>query len=380
MLEVVSTSREDELRSRAGGARHRRRLGAGRHARRGGRTRPRRRRGPLLPVPRHDHRPPERAVGRRSTRSPPTPRGLTAIDGVHGVDLLAYRHATADVGALTRAVADAVDGPVIAAGSVATTEQIAVLEQAGAWGFTIGSAIFEARLPGGPSVAGQVARGARPRRALTACAGARRSSTRCAAGCSRSSRGLERGREAAERAGARGALRGEPGDGARGRPRAHRGRVRDPAPRRGHVRRRSAPRTPRARQHGLLHGDDPRRRQRAGRAGAREEVRDATPASARRSGWPTASASSRCERLRLADGRPVILSRDRIPEGAGRRRRPRRLAVRRPRVGRPPRGPGERPPRPGRRRRAAGRAAGRRAGRAAAPHRPDRPRRGRAGR
>ena len=81
---------------------------------------------------------------------------LTAIDGVHGVDLLAYRHATADVGALTRAVADAVDGPVIAAGSVATIEQIGVLEEAGAWGFTIGSAIFEERLPGGPSVAGQV--------------------------------------------------------------------------------------------------------------------------------------------------------------------------------------------------------------------------------
>jgi hypothetical protein len=81
---------------------------------------------------------------------------LTAIDGVHGVDLLAYRHATADVGALTRAVADAVDGPVIAAGSVATLDQIRVLEEAGAWGFTIGSAIFEQRLPGGPSVAGQV--------------------------------------------------------------------------------------------------------------------------------------------------------------------------------------------------------------------------------
>ena len=81
---------------------------------------------------------------------------LTAIDGVHGVDLLAYRLATADVGALTRAVADAVDGPVIAAGSVATIEQIGVLEEAGAWGFTIGSAIFEERLPGGPSVAGQV--------------------------------------------------------------------------------------------------------------------------------------------------------------------------------------------------------------------------------
>ena len=81
---------------------------------------------------------------------------LTAIDGVHGVDLLAYRHATADVGALTRAVADAVEGPVIAAGSVATIEQIGVLEEAGAWGFTIGSAIFDGVFPGAPSVPAQI--------------------------------------------------------------------------------------------------------------------------------------------------------------------------------------------------------------------------------
>jgi phosphoribosylformimino-5-aminoimidazole carboxamide ribonucleotide (ProFAR) isomerase len=45
---------------------------------------------------------------------------------------------------------------VIAAGSVATLDQISELEAAGAWGFTIGSAIFERRLPGGPTVAGQV--------------------------------------------------------------------------------------------------------------------------------------------------------------------------------------------------------------------------------
>lgn len=81
---------------------------------------------------------------------------LTAMDGVHGVDLLAYRHASADPVALTRAVVDAVDGPVIAAGSVATLEQISDLEAAGASGFTIGGAIFERRLPGGPTVAGQV--------------------------------------------------------------------------------------------------------------------------------------------------------------------------------------------------------------------------------
>ena len=81
---------------------------------------------------------------------------LTALDGVHGVDLLAYRHPTADVHALTAAVVAASAGPVIAAGSVVDTAQIDTLAAAGAWGFTIGGAIFEGRLPGGPDIAAQV--------------------------------------------------------------------------------------------------------------------------------------------------------------------------------------------------------------------------------
>jgi hypothetical protein len=81
---------------------------------------------------------------------------LTRTPGVDGVDLLAYRHASADVGALTRAVVNASAGPVIAAGSVVDFDQIRLLEQAGAWGFTIGSAIFEGKLPGAPDVAAQV--------------------------------------------------------------------------------------------------------------------------------------------------------------------------------------------------------------------------------
>jgi len=81
---------------------------------------------------------------------------LTAMDGVHGLDLLAYRHPTADAAELTSAVVQSATGPVIAAGSVASTEQIRVLADARAWGFTIGGAIFEGRLPSGPSVAGQV--------------------------------------------------------------------------------------------------------------------------------------------------------------------------------------------------------------------------------
>ncbi|HEX6855855.1 MAG TPA: hypothetical protein VF204_11210 [Streptosporangiaceae bacterium] len=83
-------------------------------------------------------------------------RDITALDGVHGLDLLAYRHQTADVAELTRAVVTAASGPVIAAGSVASLAQVQTLEAAGAWGFTIGSAIFDGLLPGGPTVAGQV--------------------------------------------------------------------------------------------------------------------------------------------------------------------------------------------------------------------------------
>lgn len=83
-------------------------------------------------------------------------RELTATDGVHGVDLLAYRHASADAIALTERVVAASHGPVIVAGSIATLAQIERLEHAGAWGFTIGGAIFEGRLPGGDSISAQV--------------------------------------------------------------------------------------------------------------------------------------------------------------------------------------------------------------------------------
>ena len=81
---------------------------------------------------------------------------LGEMDGVHGLDLLAYRHETVDPVALTAAVVDALAGPVIVAGSIATPAQIADVNGAGAWGFTIGGAIFEGRLPGGDSVAAQV--------------------------------------------------------------------------------------------------------------------------------------------------------------------------------------------------------------------------------
>jgi len=155
MLEVVSTSRDDELRSIAAAAE----IGVdwvlgGTHPRDGL---------AVLDGAKARYCPfPGTVVGHPSVllgeigEIAASARAITALDGVFGLDLLAYRHPTADVAELTRAVVQAASGPVIAAGSVATVAQINALEEAGAWGFTIGGAIFEGRLPGGPSVSGQI--------------------------------------------------------------------------------------------------------------------------------------------------------------------------------------------------------------------------------
>jgi uncharacterized protein related to proFAR isomerase len=57
---------------------------------------------------------------------------------------------------LTKAVVESSAGPVIAAGSVDSEERIRALAGAGAWAFTIGGAIFDGLLPGGPSIPAQV--------------------------------------------------------------------------------------------------------------------------------------------------------------------------------------------------------------------------------
>lgn len=82
-------------------------------------------------------------------------RDLTARPGIDGLDLLAYRW-DGDVPALVRAVVTASAGPVIAAGSVDSAARIEALAQAGAWAFTIGGAIFDRKLPAGPSIREQV--------------------------------------------------------------------------------------------------------------------------------------------------------------------------------------------------------------------------------
>ena len=83
---------------------------------------------------------------------------LTALDHVTGLDLLAYRHPTADHLALIREVVGRSSGPVIVAGSIASIDRIRAVSEAGAWGYTIGSAIFDGLLPGAPSISDQVRR------------------------------------------------------------------------------------------------------------------------------------------------------------------------------------------------------------------------------
>ena len=81
---------------------------------------------------------------------------LTGLDHVSGLDLLAYRHPTVDPIDLIREVVRRSSGPVIVAGSIASIDRAIAVSEAGAWGYTIGSAIFDGLLPGAPSIADQV--------------------------------------------------------------------------------------------------------------------------------------------------------------------------------------------------------------------------------
>lgn len=84
-------------------------------------------------------------------------RALAAHDGVHGLDLLAYRF-KGDVPALMQAVCAAVAKPVYIAGSIDAPDRIAIVKQAGAAGFTIGTAALEGKYPAaGASVPDQLA-------------------------------------------------------------------------------------------------------------------------------------------------------------------------------------------------------------------------------
>lgn len=81
---------------------------------------------------------------------------LTSRPGVHGLDLLAFRHRSVDPVELTRAVVASSQHPVVVAGSIDGAVRIKSVEVARAWGFTIGGAIFDGLLPGGPDLGRQI--------------------------------------------------------------------------------------------------------------------------------------------------------------------------------------------------------------------------------
>jgi hypothetical protein len=80
---------------------------------------------------------------------------LTSHPGVWGLDLLAYRHAE-PVEPIIDAVVRASAGPVVIAGSIDSAERIEAVTRLGAWGFTIGGAVFERALPAGSTLSEQV--------------------------------------------------------------------------------------------------------------------------------------------------------------------------------------------------------------------------------
>lgn len=72
-------------------------------------------------------------------------RRIAALDGVHGLDLLAYRFAgdVGEVPALIAAVCAAVDKPVVVAGSIDRGGRIAAAGAGSAAGFTVGTAALD---------------------------------------------------------------------------------------------------------------------------------------------------------------------------------------------------------------------------------------------
>lgn len=84
-------------------------------------------------------------------------RALVQHEGVHGLDLLAYRF-DGDAPELTRRVCQAVGGkPVVVAGSLDCLERIEAVVAAGAAAFTVGTAIFENAFPVAPDLRHQLA-------------------------------------------------------------------------------------------------------------------------------------------------------------------------------------------------------------------------------
>jgi len=82
---------------------------------------------------------------------------VTAIDGVDGIDLLAYRFTGKDVPLLIQEVCEKSKKPVIVAGSIDSKDRIEVVKTTGASGFTVGTAAFDMKFPSKQTgISGQV--------------------------------------------------------------------------------------------------------------------------------------------------------------------------------------------------------------------------------
>ncbi len=143
MLEVVSTSEEEELRSvRAAIALEVDYLLGGRHA---ARVLPLLEGTPIRYFPFCGN-----ALGHPTRlqssieETVADARRLAQLPGVHGLDLLGYRF-SGDAPELIRRVVGAVRLPVIAAGSIDRPERVRAVCAAQVWGFTIGTALFEGK-------------------------------------------------------------------------------------------------------------------------------------------------------------------------------------------------------------------------------------------
>src|SRR5579872_109712 len=84
-------------------------------------------------------------------------RALAAREGVHGLDLLAYRFAGDALALIREILRSACGKPVIVAGSIDRDERIAAAATYGASGFTVGTAALEAAFPAPPGLAHQLA-------------------------------------------------------------------------------------------------------------------------------------------------------------------------------------------------------------------------------
>ncbi len=95
---------------------------------------------------------PGRIVGHPSVLEGPadgiadSARALAALEHVHGLDLLAYRF-DGDVPGLMTQVCGGIDKPVIMAGSIDSAERVFAAAQAGAAGFTVGTAALAEAFP-----------------------------------------------------------------------------------------------------------------------------------------------------------------------------------------------------------------------------------------